>query len=60
MTALPNQELIELAKDLENLRDLWLRVSIDLKDFIADAASPSRDEMLAEVERFLAKIRENE
>ncbi len=54
-----NNQLVVLAKELSELRDTWMRVSMILKDHIADTPSLERDEVLAQVERQLARIRES-
>lgn len=55
-----NNQLVVLAKELSELRDTWMRVSMILKDHIADTPSLERDEVLAQVERQLARIRVSE
>jgi hypothetical protein len=47
-----------LAVALSDLRDTWVLMSIALKDDFADIPSPERDEMMVQVERQLARIRE--
>jgi hypothetical protein len=49
-----------LAVALSDLRDSWVLVSMALKDHIADTPSPERDELMVQVERHLARIREGE
>ena len=49
-----------LSEALSDLRDTWVRVSLQLKDEVADQPSPARDEVLLQVERHLARIREGE
>jgi hypothetical protein len=53
-----NLELLAVA--LSDLRDFWVLLSMALKDHFADIPSPERDEMMVQVERQLARIREGE
>jgi hypothetical protein len=49
-----------LAVALSDLRDTWVLMSIALKDRFADIPSPERDELMVQVERQLARIREGD
>lgn len=55
---LPNNDLSQLADVLKDLRDSWVMISLALKDLLTEAPSPERDNMLAEVERCLSRMRE--
>lgn len=55
---LPNQQLTQLADVLGDVRDSWVMISLALKDLMAEAASPERDEVQTEVERYLCRLRE--
>jgi hypothetical protein len=46
-----------LAQALCDLRDAFVLISTVLKDHLADTPSPERDEVIAQVERQLARIR---
>jgi hypothetical protein len=61
MQAEPQQsDLQALAVALMDLRDSWVLISMALKDHLADAPSPIRDEVMMQVERQLARIQEGE
>jgi hypothetical protein len=47
-----------LADALCDMRDSWVAVSMALTDLVTETESPERDEVLTEVERYLARIRE--
>jgi hypothetical protein len=51
-------ELLALAVALSDLRDSLVKLSLVLKDHLADAPSPERDEVVMQVEWYLARIRE--
>jgi hypothetical protein len=53
-------DLLTLSVALGDLRDSWVRLSMALKDQFADEPSPQRDEVMVQVERQLARIREGE
>jgi hypothetical protein len=53
-------DLQTLSVALGDLRDSWVLISMALKDQFADEPSPVRDEVMAQVERTLARIREGE
>jgi hypothetical protein len=50
--------LMALSEALGTLRDSLVMVSLALKDYKADRPSPMRDEVVVQVERHLARIRE--
>jgi hypothetical protein len=56
----PDPQLMILAEVLGNLRDSLALVSLALKDHVADFPSPARDEVMMQVERHLARIREGQ
>jgi hypothetical protein len=45
---------------LNALRDHWMELSLALSDIVTETPTPARDEVLAEVERYLCRIRESE
>lgn len=51
-------QLMLLADALCDMRDSWVAVSMALTDLVTETESPERDEVLTEVERYLARIRE--
>lgn len=51
-------EFLVLAESLSDLRDSLVKLSIVLKDHLADTPSPERDEVVMQVELYLARIRE--
>lgn len=55
-----SNELNNLAEALSDLRDSWVRISMVLKDHLAETPSPERDEIVIQVERQLVRIREGE
>lgn len=55
---LSGEQLIQLAGALGDIRDSWVMISLALKDVVTDTPSPSRDEVLTEVERYLWRLRE--
>jgi hypothetical protein len=55
-----NPELTVLLQALGDLRDSWMYVSMALKDQLTESPSALRDEVMVEVERHLARIREGE
>ena len=56
----PNKRMLQMAQALAELRDSWVKMSLLLGDMLTDQESPERDEVLVEVERYLARIRESE
>jgi hypothetical protein len=50
----------EISVALANVRDSWVLISMALKDHFANMPSPQRDEVMVQVERHLARIREGE
>jgi hypothetical protein len=55
---LPNEQASLLADVLRDMRDSWVMISLALKDLVAEAPSPARDEVRTEVERYLCRMRE--
>jgi hypothetical protein len=53
-------DLQTLSVALGDLRDSWVLISMALKDQFADEPSPLRDEVMVQVERQLARLREGE
>jgi hypothetical protein len=53
-----SMQLMRLADALCDMRDSWVTISLALTDLVTDTASPERDKVLTEVERYLARIRE--
>ena len=53
-----NEHLIQLAAALGEIRDALVTISLALTDFVTDTPSSDRDEVLAEVERYLHTIGE--
>jgi hypothetical protein len=56
----PEPQMFALVEVLTNLRDSLVQVFTDLKDHIADFPSTERDEVLVQVERYLARVNEGE
>lgn len=54
----PDEQLIQLANALGEIRDSWVMISCALKDVMTDMPSAARDEVLTEVERYLCRVRE--
>ena len=54
-----NANLRVFAAALSDFRDSWVLLSEVLKDQMADTPSPVRDEVLAQVERQLLRLRES-
>jgi len=57
---LSQRDMDTLADALRTVRDAWVLISLQLKDQIANQPSPARDEVLVQVERHLARMREGE
>ena len=55
---MPKAQLHELAVALAAIRDSLTTISMALKDLAAEIPSPARDEVLMEVERYLARFTE--
>jgi hypothetical protein len=49
--------MADLAQRLDELRDALMRLSLALKDYLAELPSPMRDEAQKEAEAHLAKLR---
>lgn len=56
----PAVRMQDMAVSLANLRDLWVNLSLMLKDHLTEHASPQRDEVLTEVERLFFRLRDSE
>ncbi len=54
----PNEQLVQLASALGEIRDSWVMISFALKDIVTEIPSAERDEVLTEVDRYLCRIRE--
>lgn len=54
----PNEQLIKLADALGSMRDSLVTVSMALTDLVTEMPSPSRDEVMMEVERYLCRMRQ--
>jgi len=54
-----SDRLIELAAALAELRDSWVNMSLALGDMLTEQDSPLRDEVVTEVERYLARLSES-
>lgn len=54
----PNDQLIKLADALGSMRDSFMTVSMALTDLVTEMPSPARDEVVMEVERYLARLSE--
>ena len=53
----PNDKSMEMAAALTELRDAWVRMSLILRDFLAEQDVVRKGEALVEVELCLAKLR---
>ena len=56
----PDTQLLALVDVLTNLRESLVQATTDLKDHMADFPSTERDEVMVQVERYLARIKERE
>jgi hypothetical protein len=54
----PNVELRKLADALGEIRDSLMTVSMALTDLVTEMPSHARDEVVIEVERYLARLGE--
>ena len=52
----PNAQWIELAQALGDMRDSLVMLSLALHDFVTEMPSTTRDQVKADVERYLALI----
>lgn len=52
----PNAQWVKLAEALGDMRDSLVMVSLALQDFLTEMPSTTRDEVKANVERYLALI----
>jgi hypothetical protein len=57
-TQSPIPDIVALSAALHELRYAWVKLSIILTDHFAEIPSPERDEVVIQVERHLARIRE--
>ena len=55
---LPDEQRIQLAGALGEIRDSWVMISLALKDLVTETPSQARDEVLTEVDRYLCRLRE--
>jgi hypothetical protein len=56
---LPNERMLALAQALAETRDLWVQMSLSLKDMMTEQESPQRDEVMTEIQRYLARLNES-
>jgi hypothetical protein len=49
-------QLMQIAHSLVDLRDSLVMISLALTDLITEGPSPARDEVLADVKRYLTRI----
>lgn len=54
-----SDRMFELAVALAELRDSWVNMSLVLGDMLTEKNSPLRDEVVTEVERYLARLSES-
>ncbi len=54
----PDEQLVQLASALGEIRDSWVMISLALKDVFTETLSAERDEVLTEVNRYLCRLRE--
>jgi hypothetical protein len=54
----PDEQLIQLANALGEIRDSWVMISLALKDVFTETLSAERDEVLTDVNRYLCRLRE--
>jgi hypothetical protein len=54
-----SNRMFELAVALAELRDSWVNMSLVLGDMLTEKNSPLRDEVVTEVERYLARLSES-
>jgi hypothetical protein len=59
-SSFPDRRLDAIATTLSEIRDCWMQISMLLKDHVADTPSLERDEVLVQVERYLARLKEVE
>lgn len=52
----PAKQMLKVAEDLALLRDLLVTLSLQLNDHLMEQASPQRDEVFSEVERYLCQL----
>ncbi len=52
-----NPELMIISQDLCDIRDFWGEIGLTLRDLLTGMDSEKRDEVLTEVERYLASLK---
>jgi hypothetical protein len=52
--------MLALAQALAETRDLWVQMSLNLKDMMTEQESPHRDEVMTEIQRYLARLNESD
>lgn len=57
---LPDSELTALIEALDDLRDSWTLIAIALKDQLTELPSTRRNEVMVQVARQLARIRDGQ
>ena len=50
-------QLMQIVSSLVIIRDSWVMISLALTDLITEEPSPERDEVLANVQRYLNRIK---
>ena len=53
----PNPELMIISQALCDIRDFWVEIRLTLRDLFTELDSEKRDEVLTEVERYLASLK---
>jgi hypothetical protein len=51
--------MLALAQSLAETRDLWVQMSLSIKDMLAEQESPERNEVMTEIQRYLARLNES-
>jgi hypothetical protein len=52
--------MLALAQALAETRDMWVQMSLCMKDMLTEQESPQRDEVMTEIQRYLARLNETE
>lgn len=55
----PDPKLMQLVAALNEARDAWVQLALDLRDIQFEMNSHKRDEVMTEVERYLARLSES-
>jgi hypothetical protein len=55
-----NERMLALAQALAETRDLWVQVSLCIKDMLTEQESPQRDEVMTEIQRYLTRLNESD